>query len=100
MLPNLFTPGEMQSLLAARCKTLRLAAGYKRTTLAQRAGVSEASLKRFERTGEISLKSLLLLAHALGALQDFAGLLPLPQAQSLAGLRAESARVSPRRGRI
>ncbi len=57
MLPNLLTPIETQDLLASRFKTLRLIAGYKRATLARRTGVSESSLKRFETSGEISLKT-------------------------------------------
>ena len=39
--------------------------------LADRAGISLASLKRFEREGLISLHSLLSLAMALGCLDDF-----------------------------
>jgi hypothetical protein len=33
--------------------------------------VSYASLRRFETSGEISLSSLLKIAQALGALEDF-----------------------------
>ena len=58
-IPNILTPNEMENLLAERFKTLRLSVGYKRTTLAQRAGVTVASLKRFETSGQISLKNLL-----------------------------------------
>lgn len=86
--------------LADRFKALRLAAGYKRATLAQRAGVSEASLKRFESTGEISLKNLLSLSHALGRLREFDTLFHLPEAETMAELKAESVKKKPRRGRI
>ena len=100
MLPALLTPVEAQLQLASRFKALRLAAGYKRATLAQRAGVSEASLKRFESTGEISLKNLLRLSHALGRLREFDPLFHLPEAETLAELKAESAKKKPRRGRV
>lgn len=39
--------------------------------LAKKSGVSYASLRRFESTGEISFTSLLKLANALNALADF-----------------------------
>ena len=39
--------------------------------LAEKAGVSLGSLKRFESSGEISLASLIKLAFALGYEQDF-----------------------------
>jgi HTH-type transcriptional regulator / antitoxin HipB len=100
MLPNLLTPGETQMLLAARFKTIRLATGYKRETLALRAGVSEGSLKRFENSGEISLKSLLRLAHALSRLQEFAAIFQPPEAETLGELKACAEKKTPRRGRI
>jgi len=39
--------------------------------LAKRSGVSLGSIKRFELTGQISLESLLKLAHVLNRLNDF-----------------------------
>ncbi|MEM7370851.1 MAG: helix-turn-helix transcriptional regulator [Bacteroidota bacterium] len=39
--------------------------------LAARSGVSLGSLKRFERSGQISFESLLKLAHVLGRLSEF-----------------------------
>ncbi len=100
MLPNLLTPLETQRLLSSRLKTLRLIAGYKRTTLAQRTGVSESSLKRFETSGEISLKNLLRLSHGLNKLQEFSSLFEPPEAETLAELKAESERHIPKRGKI
>ena len=46
--------------------------------LSNRSGVSLGSLKRFERTGNISLLSLLKLTHVLGRLDDFESVL-LPE---------------------
>ncbi|MCD6533022.1 MAG: helix-turn-helix transcriptional regulator [Deltaproteobacteria bacterium] len=90
----------MEKLLAERFKALRLQAGYKRTTLALRAGVTMASLKRFETSGQISLKNLLRLAHTFGRLPEFSGLFAPPQAASLAQLRGQGQEKIPRRGRI
>lgn len=39
--------------------------------LARKTGVSYASIRRFETTGEISFKSLLRLAGSIGYLEDF-----------------------------
>ena len=99
-IPNILTPNEMEKLLAERFKALRLLAGYKRTTLAQRAGVTVASLKRFETSGQVSLKNLLRLAHAVDRLPEFSGLFAPPQATSLAQLRDQNRGKASRRGRI
>jgi len=64
--------------LGEKVKALRLAAGWKRVTLARRAGVTESSLKRFERTGKASLELVLRAAFALGRLGEFGGLLAPP----------------------
>lgn len=39
--------------------------------LAKRSGVSYASIRRFETTGEISLHSLMQIARAIDCLKDF-----------------------------
>jgi HTH-type transcriptional regulator/antitoxin HipB len=98
-IPHLLSPVEVQRLLGQRLKELRLRAGFKRTTLAERSGVSSRSLQRFEDTGEVSLKNLLRLAHALGRLMELAELLEPPGARSMAELEARE-KPTPRRGRI
>lgn len=52
-------------------------------TLARRSGVSLGSIKRFERTGEISLSSLLKLALVLGYESDFNNLFIRKNYQSI-----------------
>ncbi|MCK4607986.1 MAG: helix-turn-helix transcriptional regulator [Gammaproteobacteria bacterium] len=61
--------------LALRAKTRRLIMRLTQAGLANRAGVSLGSLKRFERQGFISLESLLKLARVLDCLEDFERLL-------------------------
>ncbi|MDA3833119.1 MAG: helix-turn-helix transcriptional regulator [Spirochaetales bacterium] len=97
---SLLTPVDIEKLLASRLKTLRLMAGYKRATLAKRAGVSEGSLKRFETTGQVSLKNLLRLAYALDHLEAFSNLLIAPEATTLSALKAQSPNNIPKRGRF
>lgn len=45
--------------------------GFSTDSISERSGVSHGVLKKFERTGQISLGSLLKLALVLGALNDF-----------------------------
>lgn len=97
---SLTTPAEMGKSLAGRLRMLRLLKGWTRQTLAGRAGISAASLKRFETTGKASLELLLKAAHALSRLDDFAKPLQPPPARSIEEVEQRSARPLPKRGRI
>ena len=79
---QLHTPPEMQRALADRMRQVRLSLGLKQSTLAGRAGVTLASLRRFEQTGEASLKLLLRVCHVLGRLDEFNDILCPPPARS------------------
>jgi len=57
--------------LCVRFKKVRKDANLSQSVLAERSGISLGSLKRFERTGDISIISLLKLAMALGYEEDF-----------------------------
>ena len=57
--------------LVERFKARRNERKLSQKTLAQASGVSYASVRRFEQTGEISLRSLVKLANAIGCLSDF-----------------------------
>ncbi len=93
------TPGEASRSLADRAKTLRLLKKWKRSTLAKRSGVTDASLKRFEQTGKVSLENLLKIMHALGRIQEIDLLLNPPEVRSLNDLRARERKI-PKRGLI
>lgn len=95
---SLLTPEETGRDVAEKMKQLRLARDWKQETLATRAGVALASLRRFERTGQISLKSLLRLAFALGRLEDFVSVFQQPEATSIRELEKASASPRPKRG--
>jgi len=94
---QLQTPSAAQRLLADRVRDARVALGLKQTTLASRAGVTLASLRRFEQSGEVSLKHLMRICHALGRLDEFDSLLRPAPAASIAEL--ESRLAHPRRKR-
>ncbi|HKV12854.1 MAG TPA: helix-turn-helix transcriptional regulator [Thermoanaerobaculia bacterium] len=97
---SLETPEQVSGTLAARVKELRLARGWKQSTLAQRSGVSLASLRRFEESGKVSLQNLLDLAFALNRLGDFDALFQGLRASSIAELEADEKRSPRKRGRI
>lgn len=72
MIPiDFMTPPEMAYHIAQRAKDKRLEQNLSQHSLSERSGVSLAVLKKFERTGKISLESLLKLALALGSLAEF-----------------------------
>jgi len=68
-------PAQILQDIGLRAKSARLRDNMSRKTLADKAGVSEASLKRFETTGQVSLSSLVQLLMALDRLADLDELL-------------------------
>lgn len=81
--PALQTPMDIQRELAARAKARRLELNITQAELAERSGVSLGSLRRFETTGEISLRAFLELALVLGELKEFSTLFRPLQTHSL-----------------
>ncbi|TVR62991.1 MAG: XRE family transcriptional regulator [Gemmatimonadales bacterium] len=89
MLPlELRRPREIASLLARRVKALRLERGWTQQEIADRSGISLATYRRFERSGQVSLERLLKLAVILDAQGGFEDLFALPPARSLSDLEA------------
>ena len=52
---SFISPEDAAIAIAERTRVRRLADNLSRKTLAEKSGVSEASIKRFETTGEIAL---------------------------------------------
>jgi HTH-type transcriptional regulator / antitoxin HipB len=96
---SLETPEQVAEQLASRVRALRLALGWKQRTLAERSGVTLASLRRFESTGKVSLDNLLALAFALYRLDDFGSVFQPPEAASIAELEAAESQPRRQRGR-
>lgn len=65
------TPSDIMHSLAERVKLVRKKQKLSQQVLAERSGVSFGSIKRFETSGQISLESLLKIAHVLKRLDDF-----------------------------
>lgn len=71
---NTLTEQSVVDGLVGRVKKKRKQMKISQRLLAQKSGVAYSSIRRFESTGEISLSSLLKIAHALDSLKDFEGL--------------------------
>ena len=65
------TPGDIQKGIAINVRARRKEKKITQEKLAERSDVSLGSVKRFERTGEISLASLIKIAFVLGCEDDF-----------------------------
>ncbi len=98
LLLNIASPNEVAMQIAARVKSRRLELNLTQEGLATRAGIKFATYRRFEQTGEISLRSLLQIGFALNALSDFDGLFAQKQYQSLDDVLNEN-RVNRKRGK-
>ncbi len=75
---NVDTEQSIITDLVARFKKRRKESGLTQRQMAERSGVTYASLRRFEQTGEISFVSLIKLAKALRCMDDFNGLFKTP----------------------
>lgn len=80
---NLLMPKDVALQIAARVKARRLELDLTQEGLSARAGIKFATYRRFEQTGEISLRGLLQIGFALNALSDFDALFTHKQYQTL-----------------
>jgi transcriptional regulator with XRE-family HTH domain len=100
MLPlDLRSAAEIGRLLAGRVRALRLERTWTQQEMADRAGLTLATYRRFERTGRIALERLLRIAVVLDARAGFDQLFAIPPAQSLAELAKRTHNVDRKRGR-
>lgn len=95
---NLSNPTDVALQIAARVKARRLELNLTQEGLAARSGVKFATYRRFEQTGEISLRGLLQIGFALDALSEFDTLFAQKQYQSLDDVLNEQA-VTRKRGK-
>ena len=68
------TPQEINTSIAARIRSIRKRQKLSQEKLSEKSGVSVGSVKRFERSGEISLISLTKIAIALNSEDELANL--------------------------
>ena len=96
---NISNPAEVATQIATRVKTRRLELSLTQEGLASRAGIKFATYRRFEQTGEISLRGLLQIAFALNALAEFDTLFAQKQYKSLDDVLNESNKIRKRGNR-
>lgn len=71
MIPiNIQSNHDIQLEVGQRFKKQRLLLNFSRNALSERSGVPYETIKKFESTGEISLKSLISLANALDRINE------------------------------
>lgn len=80
---NITTLNDVAKQIATRVKKRRLELNLTQEGMSAKAGVKFATYRRFEQTGEISLRGLLQIGFALNALSDFDELFKQQQYQSL-----------------
>ena len=95
---NTPNPSNIAMQIAARVKTRRLELNLTQDGLATRAGVKFATYRRFEQTGEISLRGLFQIGFALNVLSDFDALFAQKQYMSLDDVLNEQ-KVNRKRGK-
>ena len=78
-----FNPVSIAKKLAINLRKRRLFLNMSQKSLSEKSEVSLGSIKRFENTGEISLKHLLKLALVLDALEEFHNLFPEKEYNSI-----------------
>jgi transcriptional regulator with XRE-family HTH domain len=69
--------------IGERARQLRFLLNLKQAELAEKAGVSEGTIKRFEHTGSASIENVLRIATALGAASGFEKLFEAPKYRSI-----------------
>ena len=74
----LMVPQDVMRECAARVRELRIRQNITQKELAERVGVAECTIKRFEKTGEAQFRTVLTIALVLGHLEDFTELFKAP----------------------
>ena len=71
---SLLTPTDVQEQLVAAVIARRKAKKWSRQTLAERSSVPASTIKKFETTGQISLRQFILLWQAVDQLENLISL--------------------------
>ncbi|MGV8091743.1 MAG: hypothetical protein AB2L24_07760 [Mangrovibacterium sp.] len=77
------TPDAILKIVAAHVKQRRLEKNYTQKALTSRAGIPLGTYRRFETSGEISLRGLVLVGLALGMTDEFDRLFSAPAYRSM-----------------
>jgi transcriptional regulator with XRE-family HTH domain len=80
---SLMTPPEICKALGIRARKLRVHQKMSRTDLAERSGVSIATIGRFETTGVATLGAIVKIAFVLGATDSLEGIFATPKYKTM-----------------
>lgn len=83
LLANFSSPDAIQRKIASQFQARRLMQNLTQEALSKKSGVSLGTIRRFEQTGEISMKHLVLLAMYLNIVQEMEGLFKVQLIQDL-----------------
>jgi len=95
--PVLLTEKEMIQKIAKDLKACRIKMGLTQVDLANRSGVPSGTLKRFEQSGQLSLKNLVKLAFALKKTDEIASVFETEDIPDLFSLQSTPVRKRVRR---
>lgn len=90
------SPKDVQLELAERFKKQRLLKNMTQNFLSEKSGVPKPTIKKFEMSGEISLKSFIAISHALERLDEIEYLMNVDEPKTL----EEVKNIKRQRGRI
>ena len=78
-----FTANEILAEIARRAHDARISVGLRQKDLAEKAGVSLGTLRRFERSGDVGMETVVKVAIALDKEREFLVLFPPSDPRSL-----------------
>lgn len=89
---SIISPSDVQVELARQARQKRKWMGHSRAEAAKLTGVPAPTLRKFEDTGELSLRQFMMLMHVYGDLSVFDNAFPQPIAKSMDELIALNAK--------
>jgi transcriptional regulator with XRE-family HTH domain len=92
------TPVSIIQDVAQKVKARRLDLNLTQKVIAKRAGLSYSTYRKFESSGEISLKGLVMIAFVLDSVDEFAKLFTVPKYSSIDELLQEGTNKKRQRG--
>lgn len=98
-IPGITRSEDIIAEYAIRIKQRRLEKNLSRSKLAEIAGVSPATLRKFESEGKISLESFISIAIALGYSEELLQLMAAPRYASIEELNDINTNKTRKRGR-
>lgn len=81
------SPEEMRLELGERFKRQRLVYNLSRQALSEKSGVPTPTIRKFEATGEISMKSFITLSFTLDKIEEIENLMKINEPTSIEELK-------------